>query len=499
MPYEPDRITVKIVPQDGMVCDEFLDLLQRRNMNPKLRIENLRRDKAVADVLRYCQIRWSAELTELGHPPLQLYSENVLIMDHSVEVAALCPQQCSSLRLTYAVPAVSGETIGSGIGRATDAGTVREAPDDISADSATCSDALDESADGIQDELPELPNLIARRCRNSRPEGVSSRPSASPVVRQGLPPSVQPSITSSDLPAWVAALESEDVFRELHARVMLDVHLICSICCTLSIPLFMMHASFSNICTLAFLMCAHFGATLYHRAAGNWNRAARFETLCLSTINLFYTASRAMEMLKVADKHNFIRQSTSAILFSGDRLFYGRLAFGYYGGSLISLPVWARLMHMAVQIGLFVGVTVWGYVLTEDFRWTESFVRVAMYVAAAQDLTPPSALQPHCNATAMLLPRHTACPPRRPPPPADRACADPSRGPRMRVRSPILCMPLVWVVCGPFAFFPWLQCHSAVADAPVWRVTCSQSTTSDWRSTGGWTGSHCGSRAAPLG
>lgn len=69
-----DRVAVILTPRGGVERNALATQLSKLGTNPKLRIDNVRKEKTMALIIVHCKRRWTQALEHLGGPELLLHA-----------------------------------------------------------------------------------------------------------------------------------------------------------------------------------------------------------------------------------------------------------------------------------------------------------------------------------------------------------------------------------------------------------------------------------------
>ena len=99
-----NRVAVQLQPREG---GAFVTLLKQHTLNPRLRIDNVRRTKDADSIIQHCHGRWKFVFNQLNSPSLHLFtSEGVQITNVKVTIEELCQKAVivdGKLTLGYSV------------------------------------------------------------------------------------------------------------------------------------------------------------------------------------------------------------------------------------------------------------------------------------------------------------------------------------------------------------------------------------------------------------
>ena len=173
-----------------------------------------------------------------------------------------------------------------------------------------------------------------------------------------------------------SALQSETVFREVHARFMLDLHMLCFmfvVACTISYAL----SGASDGKTLATLGIIGLSTLIFYWQRGDLARAAWADAIMWCIAPSVHMAARVAELSGHGDYASFSSQSATTITQNPTTVVAARIVIGYYYGTLHTLPIRARILNIVAQEVVFVLPALWVFVRSGESAWLEA---VGVYV-----------------------------------------------------------------------------------------------------------------------
>ena len=408
----PTKMCVALIPCDE--SDQLVQMLRADNIKPRILIENMRCSKPLSAVVEQCRKRWQ---TRVRHAPLylRLFYNDSPVTDLSISIQEFYEREClvpmvptctkvelafayvldhfpspgsTGVVLTVAVsslpPSTTGEQHHDVADCECDLSDAETASVLSGPDSDYVSDLDEVDEDSVQIGHPQSSrngSHVSQRRNSSRASRdrntamLESTPSPdwadmswkAHMVAEGgkdMFGGVTEQLSAADverLQLRIDALDSDVVFREVHARIMLNIHLLCAIVMMVCMSYFAMHAPPSNARALAMAFVAILMTMTSCRLSGDLFYASRLDVV-LVAVPIIYIVSRAYEIYSSPDVAAFARESASVLFFSSDVAGYGRFACGYYGGTLVALPLLTRFLNVVAQVvSLLVLPTAWSY------------------------------------------------------------------------------------------------------------------------------------------
>jgi len=214
---------------------------------------------------------------------------------------------------------------------------------------------------------------MSRSCSDLHPDEHAQ--SSPPAVPHGSQTPIQKA-------GWMSALQSENVFREVHARFMLDLHMLCFvfiIACGISYAL----SGASDGKMVVTLGISGLSTVMYYWQRGDLARAAWVDAIWWSMGPSVHMATRVAELIAHGDYASFSSQSAATITQNPMTVVAARIVIGYYYGTLHTLPIRARILNIVAQEVVFVLPALWVFVRSGESAWLEAVAMYALLPVAA--------------------------------------------------------------------------------------------------------------------